>query len=225
MKKEYFDKIAEYGQLIVISGPEGAGKSTVIKKYLSEHPNAMICVSATTREKRDDEVDGKDYYFLSLIEFERMIRTGQMLEYGYFNNNAYGTPKKAVEDARKAGRNVILDVDVVGAMKIKTLCPDATLVFILPPSCDELEARLVKTGYYDEKTVNNLLEIAGEEIECANLYDYVIINDSVDKAVSRFAQIVHGNRYSRNSMKSFLESYIEGEVKPHVKAVSEVLTE
>ena len=223
MKKEYFEKIAEHGQLIVVSGPEGAGTSTVIKKYLSEHPNAMICVSATTREKRPDEVDGRDYYFLSLTEFERMIRTGQMLEYGYFNNNAYGTPKKAVEDARREGRNVILDIDVVGAMKVKTLCPDATLVFILPPSWDELEARLVKTGYYDEKTVGNLLQIAGEEIECANLYDYVIVNDEVDKAVNRFAQIVHGNRYGRNSMKGFLESYIEGEVKPHVRDLSQAL--
>ena len=225
MKKEYLDKIAEYGQLIVISGPSGTGKKTVINKYLSEHPNAVRCISATTREKRENEVDGRDYYFLSFSEFERMIRTGGMLEYSYIKNHAYGTPKKAVEDARQAGHNVILELDVVGAIKVKTLCPDATLVFMLPPSWDELEARLAKAGYYDEKVVGELLEMAGEEIACANLYDYVLINDDIDKVVRRLAQIVHGNRYSRNSMKTFLESYIEGEVKPKTQELSRTLSE
>ena len=223
-QNKYFDKIAEYGQLVVVSGPAGTGKQTVISQYLKEHPNACTCVSATTREPREGEVDGKDYYFVSYIEFERMIRTGQMLEYSYISKNGYGTPKKAVEDARKAGHNVILDLDVVGAMRVRTLCPDATLVFILPPSWDELENRLTKSGRYDEETINRLMDMAEEDIACANLYDYIIINEDVSKAVNRFAQIVHGHRYSRTSMESFLNSYIEGEINQRNKAVSEVLS-
>lgn len=225
IKKEYFDKIAEHGQLIVVSGPAGTGKQTVIQQYLKEHPKACTCVSATTREPREGETDGKDYYFVSFIEFDRMIRTGQMLEYSYIDKNGYGTPKKAVEDARNQGKNVILDIDVVGAMRVRTLCPDATLVFILPPSWEELESRLAKSGRYDEEKIEELMDMAEEDLACANLYDYIIVNEDVNKAVSRFAQIVHGHRYSRTSMAGFLDSYIKGEIKAKNKAVSDILHE
>lgn len=214
MAKNYFNMIAHKGQLIIVSGPSGVGKRTVLKQYLSEHPNACTSVSATTRDPRPDEVDGKDYFFLSRIEFERLIHTRQMLEYSNYNRHSYGTPKKAVEDERNAGHNVILDIDVVGAMQVRALCPDATLIFILPPSWEELERRLRNRNTEDEKTIQERLEIAKEEIACAFQYDYIIINDTIEKAVNRFSQIVHGNRYSRNSMKDFLESYIEEEIKP-----------
>ena len=173
MKKEYLDKIAEYGQLIVVSGPSGVGNKTV--------------------------------------------------EYTYVNGNAYGTTKKSVEEARARGKNVILDVDTIGAMKIRALCPDATLIYILPPSWDELKSRLSSTGIYTEEEVNALMEIAEEEISCANSYDYILVNDTISNTLSRFAQIIHSNRYSRNCMKEFLDSYIDGEVKPHVQSYKEAL--
>ena len=223
-QNKYFDKIAEYGQLVVVSGPAGTGKQTVISQYLKEHPNACTCVSATTREPREGEVDGKDYYFVSYIEFERMIRTGQMLEYSYINKNGYGTPKNAVEKLRRAGRNVILDVDVVGATKIRTLCPDATLIFIMPPSWEELERRLRSDSTKTEEKIRSELETAQEEVLCAGQYDYILINDTVEKTVRRLGQIIHGNRYSRNSMRTFLESYIESELTPQSDLADEILS-
>ena len=223
MKKEYLDKIAEYGQLIVVSGPSGVGNKTVLREYLQDHEQVCVSVSVTTRRQRKHEIDGKDYWFVSVPEFERMVRMGEMLEYTYVNGNAYGTTKKSVEEARARGKNVILDVDTIGAMKILALCPDATLIYILPPSWDELKSRLSSTGIYTEEEVNALMEIAEEEISCANSYDYILVNDTISNTLSRFAQIIHSNRYSRNCMKEFLDSYIDGEVKPHVQSYKEAL--
>nr|WP_296956042.1 guanylate kinase [uncultured Mediterraneibacter sp.] len=217
MKKEYLDKIAEDGQLVVVSGPAGTGKRTVLQEYLKDHERACISIPVTTREQKKDEVDGEEYWFVSVAEFERMIRTGEMLEYHYVGNYGCGTTKKGVEEARAKGKNVILDVDPTSAMKIRTLCPDATLIFILPPSWTELKERLEGTGLYSEEEIAQLMDMAEEDIACANQYDYVLINDNVTSAVNRFAQILHGNRYSRNSMKGFLDSYIEGEIKPHIE--------
>lgn len=197
MKKEYLDKIAEYGQLIVVSGPSGVGNKTVLREYLQDHEQACVSVSVTTRRQRKHEIDGKDYWFVSVPEFERMVRMGEMLEYTYVNT--------------------------IGAMKIRALCPDATLIYILPPSWDELKSRLSSTGIYTEEEVNALMEIAEEEISCANSYDYILVNDTISNTLSRFAQIIHSNRYSRNCMKEFLDSYIDGEVKPHVQSYKEAL--
>ena len=213
MQKDYFNKVAEYGQLIVVSGPSGVGKKTIIKEYLKDHPNAVRCTSITTRPQRPDEVDGVDYYFVSHEEFNQLVRSNQMLEFGYYRRNGYGTIRNAVEQLRSQGRNVILDIDVVGAMKVRTICPDATLVFLIPPTWEELEARIHKSKYIGEDEINERLEIAKEEVLCADQYDYILINDTVEDTVRRLAQIIHGNRYSRSSMKSFLKSYIESEIK------------
>lgn len=212
MKKEYFGKIAEYGQLIIVSGPNGVGKRTIIKEYIKDHPNAIRCVSVTTRPQRDNEVEGQDYYFISHKEFNQLVRSNQMLEYGYLRRNGYGTIRSAVEQLRAAGRNVILDIDVVGAMKVRTIYPDATLMFILPPTWEELENRIRARRTESEDEVVELLAAAQEEVLCAEQYDYILINDTLEDTVRRFSQIVHGNRYSRNSMKSFLQSYIESEI-------------
>ena len=212
MQKEYFNKVAEYGQLIVVSGPSGVGKKTIIKEYLKDHPNAVRCTSITTRDQRPDEVDGVDYYFVSHEEFNQLVRSNQMLEYGYYRRNGYGTIRNAVEQLRDQGRNVILDIDVVGAMKVRTICPDATLVFLVPPTWEELENRIHNSKFIPEDEIAERLDIAKEEILCAEQYDYVLINDTVEDTVRRLAQIIHGNRYSRSSMKGFLKSYIESEI-------------
>lgn len=223
IKQEYLERILEHGQLIVVAGPIGAGKHTVIEQYLREHPHAVCCTSVTTREPRAGEADGREHYFVSIGEFERMIRTGQMLEYSYIDKAGYGTPKKAVEELRRAGRNVILELDAVGAMRVRTLCPDATLVCILPPSWEELEARLTKAGHYDEETIARLMDIAEEELACANLFDYVLINEDVSNAVRRLNNIIHGNQYSRSNMQGFLDSYIKGEISRENRVLAETL--
>ena len=213
MQKEYFNKVAEYGQLIVVSGPSGVGKKTIIREYLKDHPNAIRCTSITTRPQRPDEVEGEDYYFVSHEEFDQLVRSNQMLEWGYYRRNGYGTIRAAVEQLRAKGRNVILDIDVIGAMKVRALCPDATLVFLIPPTWEDLETRIHNSKYIPENEIQERLEIAKEEVLCAEQYDYILINDTIEDTVRRLAQIIHGNRYSRSSMKSFLKSYIESEIK------------
>ena len=187
MKKNYFDKIANHGQLVIISGPNGSGKRSIINQYMSEHPNACQCVGVTTRAKRPYETEGKDYFYISQLEF--------------------------IVDSRKEGRNVLINMDVNSAMRVRAYFPDATLIFIMPPTWEDLEERLRKLGT-DEEVIEEQLEWAREQIACAIQYDYIIVNDTVDKAVSRIAQIIHGNRYSRNSMREFLDDYIESEIRP-----------
>ena len=220
--KEYFEKIAEYGQLIVISGPSGVGKRTIIKEYMKQHESAVKCVSVTTRAQKPEEVDGREHYFVSQFEFERMVRSQQLLEYEYYNRNGYGTPRKAVEEQRKQGKNVIVIADVTGAMRIRARCPEATLIFILSPTWEALETRIRERHAGNDEKIEELLSIAQEVILCAEQYDYILINDSVEKTVRRLGQIIHGNRYSKNSMKTFMQSYIKSEIQSDL--VDEILS-
>lgn len=151
-----------------------------------------------------------------------MVRSQQLLEYEYYNRNGYGTPRKAVEEQRKQGKNVIVIADVTGAMRIRARCPEATLIFILSPSWDALEARIRERHVGNDEKIAELLSIAQEEILCAEQYDYILINDSVEKTVRRLGQIIHGNRYSKNSMKTFMQSYIKSEIQSDL--VDEILS-
>ena len=193
------------GQLIVVSGPSGVGKGTVLKEYLNSRDGIAYSVSATTRQPRPSEENGIHYYFLSREEFERTAAEGGMLEYASYNGNYYGTPKAPVEQQRNQGNDVVLEIEVQGALQVKKSCPDALLIFVAPPSFEELKNRLTGRQTEDAKTVENRLNIARQELMCAGEYDYIIVNDTVEQAVRRLEQIISANRYNKNNMKEFLD--------------------
>ena len=193
------------GQLIVVSGPSGVGKGTVLKEYLNSRDGIAYSVSATTRQPRPGEENGIHYYFLSREEFERTAAEGGMLEYASYNGNYYGTPKAPVEQQRNQGNDVVLEIEVQGALQVNKSCPDALLIFVAPPSFEELKNRLTGRQTEDAKTVENRLNIARQELMCAGEYDYIIVNDTVEQAVRRLEQIISANRYNKNNMKEFLD--------------------
>lgn len=193
------------GQLIVISGPSGVGKGTVLAEYLKGKENTAYSVSATTRQPRPGEKHGVHYFFLSREEFEQTAKEGGMLEYASYNGNYYGTPKAPVEQQRQEGKDVILEIEVQGALQVKKACPDALLIFIAPPNFAELANRLSGRQTEDSKTVENRLTIAKGELKCAKEYDYIVINDDVTAAAKRLDMIIGANRYHKDNMKEFLD--------------------
>ena len=193
------------GQLIVVSGPSGVGKGTVLQQYLAGRQNVAYSVSATTRAPRPGEEDGVHYFFLSKEQFEQTAQSGGMLEYACYNGNYYGTPKAAVERERQQGNDVLLEIEVQGALQVKKSCPDALLIFIAPPSFEQLAQRLRGRQTEDEQTVNNRLAIARGELAQAQQYDYIVVNDTVEQAVEDLDCIVRANRFQTNNMKEFLD--------------------
>ena len=163
------------GRLVVVSGPSGVGKGTVLK-YVLERDDFVYSVSATTRKPREGEVDGVNYFFLSRDKFEEMITGGELIEYAEYNGNYYGTPKFFVEQMLRAGKNVILEIEVKGAMQVKKVMPDATFIFIAPESREILAARLRGRGTETEDVIAGRLGIAENEIKACLMYDYIVIN-------------------------------------------------
>ena len=179
------------GRLIVVSGPSGVGKDTVVNKYLENHKEDELSISMTSRPIRDGEIDGVNYYFKTKEEFEDAIRNDEMLEFALYNNNYYGTPKSEVLNRLKNGINVILVIEVVGAMNVKRMMGDkCTLIFIMPPSMEELKERLINRGTDTKEIIDNRLEIAKKEIKESINYDYKIINDDLEKTVKQFENII-----------------------------------
>jgi guanylate kinase len=178
------------GLLIVVSGPSGSGKGTVLSKLFSLRNGIFYSVSATTREPRPGEIEGKNYYFLSKEEFERQIKSGNMLEYARYCGNYYGTPRIAVEERLNRGDDVILEIDVQGAAKIRQSCPDSVSVFLMPPSLTELEKRLRSRGTESEEKIRNRLATAKAEIDARGNYDYIVINDVVSTAAQKISCII-----------------------------------
>ncbi|MBQ8498073.1 MAG: guanylate kinase [Clostridia bacterium] len=188
------------GLLFIISGPAGSGKGTIVSR-VRELAQFDFSVSATTRAPRPNEENGVHYYFIDKAEFEHKIETGEMLEYAQYVGNYYGTPKKPVEDALAEGRNIILDIEVKGALQVKEKMPDAVMIYILPPDYETLLARIRGRGTETEEVIQNRMNEARTEIQTFPKYDYVVINDKVEEAAADVLSILHTERMrtSRNT--------------------------
>ena len=177
------------GRLIVLSGPSGCGKGTMIEQILKDG-GYMVSVSATTRAPRTGETNGVNYHFLSREEFEQRIAGDGLLEYAEYCGNYYGTPRREVEVALAEGRNVILEIEVQGALQVKKRFPEAVLIFTIPPSIDELRRRLHKRGTETEEIIEKRIARALDELPIAKQYDYIILNDALEDAVRDFFAVM-----------------------------------
>ncbi len=177
------------GLLIVLSGPSGCGKGTMVAEIL-KRGDCAVSVSATTRAPREGETDHVHYHFISREEFERRIAEDGFLEHAQYVGNYYGTPRKEVEEMRAQGKHVILEIEVQGAFQIREKCPDAILVFTIPPTLDELRRRLHKRGTETEEVIEQRVARAAEELPLAKQYDYIILNDDLQDAVDDFGAMI-----------------------------------
>ncbi|MCX7695560.1 MAG: guanylate kinase [Caloramator sp.] len=178
------------GLLIVISGPSGAGKGTICRALLEKHPEIKLSVSCTTRSPRQNEVEGINYYFISKDKFKEMIDKDEFLEYAEVYDNYYGTPRKNVERILNEGNDIILEIDIQGALKVKEKYPEGVFVFIMPPSMEELKNRIKKRGSETEESLLKRFKSAFQEINYVANYNYVIVNDVVEDAVKRLESII-----------------------------------
>ena len=182
------------GNLIVVSGPSGAGKGSVISKLMEVYDNAWLSVSMTSREVRSNDIPGKTYFFVSKEEFEERINEGVFLEYAVYNGKYYGTPRDKINEKLREGYDVILEIEIQGALKVKELVPDAIFVFVLPPSMNELKRRLISRGTDSMDKILGRFKTAYKEINEVTKYNYVVINDDIDIAVDKVKSILLSER-------------------------------
>ena len=178
------------GILVVVSGFSGAGKGTLMKELLKRYDNYALSISATTRAPREGETDGKEYFFVSKEQFEQMRDEQKLIEYAQYVNHYYGTPKEYVEQKMAEGKDVILEIEIQGALKVKKCFPDALLLFVTPPSAEELRKRLVGRGTETLEVINARLARAAEEASGMEAYDYLLINDDLDRCVEEMHQLI-----------------------------------
>jgi guanylate kinase len=179
----------------VIAGPSGVGKGSIVRRLLELDPEGLaVSVSATTRPPRPREVDGEDYRFIDREAFERLIGSGALLEWALVFGDLYGTPVDRVEEARSEGRDVILEIDVQGARKVRERVPEAILVFVAPPSLEELERRLRSRGTESEEVIRRRSEMAAAELAQASSFDHLVVNDDLEAASSQVAAIIEASR-------------------------------
>lgn len=196
------------GKLFAVSGPSGVGKNTILNAVMERRENVHYSISATSREIRPGEVDGKSYYFVSREEFETMIANGELLEHAEYVGNYYGTPLRPILEATEQGIDIVMDVDVVGALNIKKLMPEAVLVFILAPSFEELRRRLLGRGDVAPDVMEKRIEHAHWECEQAVHYDYLVVNDQLDCAVSEMMAIMTAEKCKTMDRIHFIKEEI-----------------
>ena len=199
------------GTLFIISGPAGSGKGTVVKSLMEKHSELVLSVSATTRQPRPGEIHGREYFFISKEEFQGRIEAGQMLEFNHFtgNGNYYGTPKKEVEQALTAGKDVILEIEVNGAMQVKEKFEAAVAIMLTPPNGEILEKRLTGRGTEKEDEIKKRLATAKEEIKLLPKYDYSVVNEDgrVEECADLIYSIIIAERHKTKKTKSIMENF------------------
>ena len=211
----------EKGLVIVLSGFSGAGKGTIMKHLLNKYPGKYhLSISATTRDKRQGEEDGREYFFKTREEFDKMVKDDAFLEHATFNGNSYGTPKAYVQQLIDEGKDVILEIEVKGALQVKKIFPDALLLFVTPPSATELKNRLVGRGTETSEVVAQRLAISAHEAQLMPQYDYLVINDRIDDSVERVHEIIQSAHYATKyndstiaELQEELKAFSKGENK------------
>ena len=196
--------MTEKGKLIVVSGPSGAGKTKTITGAMAKRGDICFSVSVTTRKPRQGEVDGKDYFFISEQEFLEMAERNELLEHAVYVGNRYGTPRAYVQQMLDEGKNVVLDIEVQGARQVHESMPDAVMIFLIPPSLEELKRRLTNRGTETEEKIQERLQRAREEYAETDIYQYIIINDQLEVAVDELCSIITANHCKIENRRNYL---------------------
>ena len=199
------------GKVIVVSGPSGVGKGTVVKELIGSNKDCALSVSATTRSPREGEAHGVNYFFITKEEFTQKINNNEMLEYAEYCSNFYGTPKDYVLKSVEQGKNIILEIEVQGALNVKKIIPEAVTVFVRPPSLQELEDRLRGRGTETDEVVGQRLKTAISEIKQAPQYDYIVVNNTVMQCVADIVSIIIAERQKTENMLDFIKGVLNDE--------------
>ena len=203
-------KTKKQGLLIVLSGPSGCGKNTIINKVMENNKNIWLSISCTSREPRGEEKNGVNYYFLSREEFEQEIENDEFLEYAEYSKNYYGTPKKYIKEHLDNGEDVILEIEIQGALKVKEKIKEALFIFILPPNMKELKRRLEARNTENQEKIDMRFKRAYEEINAVSKYNYVVVNDEVDTAVEKIEGIIVAEKCRVDRIKDTILDSKEG---------------
>lgn len=208
--------MSQHGILVVVSGFSGAGKGTLMKELLNRYDNYALSISATTRSPREGEQDGREYFFVSREHFQKMIAENQLIEYAQYVNHYYGTPRDYVEQHLEQGKDVILEIEIQGALKVKEKFPETLLIFVTPPSAEELKRRLIGRGTETMDVVEARLQRACQEAEQMDRYDYLLINDQVEPCMEELHRLIQ-SQHRRMS----LHGEFAAKMKKELKEISE----